>query len=86
MSADPTMQFPESTQGFNRYAYAGNNPLTNVGPRGFGWLRSLFAKIVGFVVFAFTGNLYLAAAVSGFIETGTIKGALTSVAFAAAGN
>lgn len=46
LSADPTMQFPESTQGFNRYAYAGNNPLTNVDPSGFSFLKSLI-KIVG---------------------------------------
>jgi len=34
------MEFPESTQGFNRYAYAGNNPLTNVDPSGFSFGRS----------------------------------------------
>jgi RHS repeat-associated protein len=45
LSADPTMQFPESTQGFNRYAYAGNNPLTNVDPSGFGFFKKLLKWI-----------------------------------------
>lgn len=35
LSADPFVQFPESTQGFNRYAYAGNNPLSYSDPSGF---------------------------------------------------
>lgn len=51
LSADPTMQFPESTQGFNRYAYAGNNPLTNVDPSGFSFWKKLM-KIVGIVMSA----------------------------------
>jgi RHS repeat-associated protein len=28
LSPDPFVQFPASTQGFNRYAYVGNNPLS----------------------------------------------------------
>lgn len=35
LSADPFVQFPESTQGLNRYAYVGNNPLSRADPSGF---------------------------------------------------
>lgn len=31
------MQFPETTQGFNRYSYTDNNPLSYTDPSGFGY-------------------------------------------------
>ena len=37
MSADPFVKFAASTQGFNRYSYTDNNPLSRVDPSGFGW-------------------------------------------------
>src|SRR5579864_8791024 len=40
-SADPLTQFPMSTQGWNRYSYAGNNPLAFTDPSG----HSIFSKI-----------------------------------------
>ncbi|MCS6997640.1 MAG: hypothetical protein NZ533_11990 [Casimicrobiaceae bacterium] len=77
-SADPTMQFPESTQGFNRYAYAGNNALSNVDPSGFSFFKKLL-KVIGwamqFVSFSIPGlgaigNVLLRGFVSGFLLSG----------------
>ncbi len=45
LSADPTMQFPYSSQGFNRYSYVQNNPLKYVDPSGFG-LFSFIKRLV----------------------------------------
>jgi RHS repeat-associated protein len=38
ISADPYISAPGNTQGFNRYAYVGNNPLSYTDPTGFKWV------------------------------------------------
>lgn len=48
LSADPTVQFPLSTQGLNRYTYTGNNPLSYFDPSGFSWRRVM--QVVGIVL------------------------------------
>ena len=48
LSADPIVQFPETTQGFNRYTYAANNPLSFTDPSGF-FIKKLFKKIVKWI-------------------------------------
>ncbi|WP_299390697.1 RHS repeat-associated core domain-containing protein [Pelagibius sp.] len=37
LSADPFVTYPETTQGFNRYSYTDNNPLSYTDPSGFGY-------------------------------------------------
>ena len=38
-SADPYVKFAASTQGFNRYSYTDNNPLSRTDMNGFGWFK-----------------------------------------------
>ncbi len=53
LTADPFVDFPESTQGLNRYSYVENNPLTFVDPSGFG-LKRVFKKVGKFFQRLFT--------------------------------
>jgi RHS repeat-associated protein len=79
LSADPLIQFPESTQGFDRYAYVGNSPLSYTDPSGHG-LLGMVGSIVSFF-YPPVGALLIA--VDGYMEGG-LQGALLSVASMAA--
>jgi len=50
MSADPQVKYAKSTQGFNRYSYVDNNPLSRIDMDGFGWLSKAWRKIKKAVV------------------------------------
>ncbi|MEM7613000.1 MAG: RHS repeat-associated core domain-containing protein, partial [Pseudomonadota bacterium] len=70
LSADPNIQFPESTQGFNRYTYVGNNPMSYSDPSGF-FIKKLM-KIASFAMnFAPIPGL-------GTIANGFVQGFLAS--------
>lgn len=45
LSPDPFVQFPESTQGLNRYTYVNNNPLSLTDPSGY-FIGSLIGAVV----------------------------------------
>jgi len=83
LSADSFMQFPQSTQGFDRYAYAANNPLRYTDPSG----HDLF--VVG-ALFALAGGwtieqTAIAIFVVGFLETGSLAGAIQNTLFFSVG-
>ncbi|MCI0504764.1 MAG: hypothetical protein L0Z73_01500 [Gammaproteobacteria bacterium] len=63
-SADPYVKFAGSTQGFNRYSYTDNNPLSRVDMDGYGWLSKQWKKykktittIAVVALAAYTGGL-----------------------------
>nr|WP_240902324.1 RHS repeat-associated core domain-containing protein [Wenzhouxiangella sp. XN24] len=73
LSPDPFVQFPISTQGFNRYAYVGNNPLSYTDPSGY-FLKKLM-KVAGIGMnfipgWTLAGNAFIHGFVSGFLASG----------------
>ena len=45
LSADPTIQYADDMQNYNRYSYINNNPLSATDPSGYGFFSSIFKGI-----------------------------------------
>ena len=104
LQADPLVQAPQNSQALNRYSYAMNNPLSFTDPSGYflkrlvkRWGRLITAMVLGVVLPGSQGilvtwfnvtNVYLQAAITGFVAgaitsgnlKGAVVGALTAVA------
>lgn len=92
LSPDPNVQIPESTQGFNRYTYVNNNPLSYSDPSGF-FFKKLLSAIGPLAQIAASFlpppfNLIAVAvisAVSTLAQGGSFLDAVVSAGFSAAG-
>ncbi len=80
LSADVVVQFPYSTQGWDRYAYVGNNPLSYSDPSGhiIPLAAGLIAVAAGAKAAVVAVVVGIATAVTAYVQTGDLGFALKS--------
>ena len=81
LSVDNYVQSPETSQGFNRYAYCMNNPLKYTDPDG-EWAHLLIGALIGGVVNlginAIQNNIHSVGEGIGYFAIGALAGGLTA--------
>ena len=78
LSADPYVQFPQSTQGLNRYTYGANNPLSYTDPSGH-FLSAIAGALSAIAAFVAEYAVYIAVAA---VATAVGDGSIAAMAIA----
>jgi hypothetical protein len=78
LSADPFVQFPGSTQGYNRYAYVNNNPLSYTDPSGY-FLETLQVLAISFSTVQGAKAGGISGAIKGFALAGASAGIANAI-------